>query len=373
MRAAGRLIAVQAERATTANVSLPAAYRRLGRHVYGVGSFRPDFPDRFRTLEGLAAKLRSVDRDAGVSTSIGIGGKAKAIAGSAKATAARKLLERQYGRELAALGAAAYEKHGGQAGPPEIVRTISEVRGRLESLDVETATLLAAGGGRVLTPKRIAICGAAAAFLSLFVLPAVLFTGPRASADGDTTTGDVSASEHVGRPAADAEPAGTDRRSVAAVDAAWGDLVKIASLQSDSERLVVERQIRPMFQRGMNWEVIDAAATSNLSSGTRAAYRDWRSAVMRTEPRRYSVDQVARRTPKKHPYSEPSVLLAKVDFLNTASNIGPGEHHVATVVVEMVEVEGTGWNSVARVAEPNLSEDSLRALAGWRQAILNAM
>jgi hypothetical protein len=42
-KAAGQLAAKQAERAKLTQITLPNAYRPLGKHIHGAGSFRADF------------------------------------------------------------------------------------------------------------------------------------------------------------------------------------------------------------------------------------------------------------------------------------------------------------------------------------------
>jgi hypothetical protein len=179
-KAAGRLVAKQTERTKLANVTLPAAYRELGRHVYPNGQFREEFSTEFQSIDDLERKLQEVEASAKQSGQPqGAGGKAKALAGSAKAAANRKVLEQKRGQAFAALGKAVFEKHGQQAGPEELVGQVANLRSRLELLDSEIAELSQAGQGQVVTPKRIAIGGIAVAALLLLLVLKSLFLPAR--------------------------------------------------------------------------------------------------------------------------------------------------------------------------------------------------
>jgi hypothetical protein len=173
-KAAGRLVALQAERTKLANVTLPAVYRELGRHVHSGGQFREELSEQHQAIDDLARKLQEIGASrASTENMQGAGGKAKALAGSAKAAANRKLLEQKRGQAFVMLGKAAYDVHGQKAGPEELVGKVAEHRSRLDSLDAEIAELSYAGSKQVFTPKRIIAAGIGVPLLALGVF--VLF------------------------------------------------------------------------------------------------------------------------------------------------------------------------------------------------------
>jgi molecular chaperone DnaK len=182
-QSAAQLVKKQAERTQLANVTLPATFRELGRHIYTNGQFREEYSEQYDSIGDLERKLQQLPTFAAPAEEAQrAGGKVKGLAGSVTAAADRKVLEHKRRKAFAILGKAAYEQHGEHAGEAELVSKISECRSQIESLKAEIAELSEMGKGQLITPKRITIT--AAVVLVLFVLVAFrwAFPGPYTAA-----------------------------------------------------------------------------------------------------------------------------------------------------------------------------------------------
>jgi len=160
LKAAGQLVAKQTERTKLNNVDLPAAYRKLGQHVYRGKQSRDALPEQFDKIDDLEKRLSEIEATATTEkTAEGIG-KLKTIARTAKATARTKMLQQKRSKGFAVLGKAAYERYGTKAGPEELLAEITTLRSRLEAIDAEIAELSQAQSGGLFAPKRLAIAAA---------------------------------------------------------------------------------------------------------------------------------------------------------------------------------------------------------------------
>jgi hypothetical protein len=98
-------------------LTLPAAYRSLGKHIYMSGAFREEFPNFYKTLDELTAQLKAlVDQPSSRPAAEGI---------VAKEMAQAKALDLQGKQVLAQFGEAVYRKHGDQSGSAELMRRVS--------------------------------------------------------------------------------------------------------------------------------------------------------------------------------------------------------------------------------------------------------
>ena len=131
-KAAGQLAAKQAERAKLTKITLPNAYRPLGKYIHGAGSFRADFRDIYARIDTLLTEISVLSADKPKVQ--GFAKKAKAAAKAAKDKTQIKALHIMVNRAYTELGKAAFEKHGDKSGPTEIVKPILDCRGRLEEL-----------------------------------------------------------------------------------------------------------------------------------------------------------------------------------------------------------------------------------------------
>jgi hypothetical protein len=134
-KAAGQLAAKQAERAKLTQIALPNAYRPLGKHIHGAGSFRADFQDIYARIDTLLTEISILSAEKPKVQ--GFAEKAKAVAKAAKDKTQIKALNIMVNRACTELGKAAFEKHGDKSGPAELVRPILDCRGRLEELAAE--------------------------------------------------------------------------------------------------------------------------------------------------------------------------------------------------------------------------------------------
>ena len=63
-KAVAQLVAKQAERTKLVNVTLPAAYQALGRHIHKEGRFRDEFPEVYKKIDGLLAQIAALQTQA---------------------------------------------------------------------------------------------------------------------------------------------------------------------------------------------------------------------------------------------------------------------------------------------------------------------
>ena len=159
-KAAGQLVSKQAEKTKLTTMTLPAAFRELGRHVFDEGRLRSDLTSNFEEIDRLNSELAQlVEKPADADAPQAISEKARAMAGSAKRTAQRKVIEQKLAPAYAGLGKTAFEQHGEACGPGNLVSNVVDNQARLGTLDAEISELSEMGKGQVVTPKRIAIGG----------------------------------------------------------------------------------------------------------------------------------------------------------------------------------------------------------------------
>lgn len=176
-KAAGEVVAKLTERSKLTMFTLPNAYRALGKHVYGAGSFRAEFTDLYGRVDtGLAEIVKLSARPTMVE---GLAVKAKAVAKAATNKTHAQVLQLKVNRAFTELGKAAFDKHGDKSGPAGLTNPILDCFSRLETLAAEIAELSKAEPGTVVTPKRIAIGGLAFAALLLLLVVKMTFLGSR--------------------------------------------------------------------------------------------------------------------------------------------------------------------------------------------------
>jgi hypothetical protein len=154
-KAAAQLVAKQAERTKLSNVTLPGAFRALGAHVYGDGTFRADFADIYQRLDGHLAQIKTLQTPSVKAE--GFAQKAKAVAKAANDTVHAQALKLKVNHAYADLGKAAYDSHGEQSGPTELVAPIVSAKARLAALDSNIRQLSESPPGQLLSLKRLAI------------------------------------------------------------------------------------------------------------------------------------------------------------------------------------------------------------------------
>lgn len=177
-KAAGLLIAKQTERTKLLNVTLPHHYHCLGKHLFGSRQYADEFATLHQNIDALLGQIKTLEtRSANEPKAEGIAAKAKAAAKAAQDAVQAKTLKMKLGHALAELGKAAFEKHGEESGPEDLIRPIANAKSRAEQLATEMAQLSKAPAGQVLTPKRIAIGAFAVACLLLLLVGKSMFFG----------------------------------------------------------------------------------------------------------------------------------------------------------------------------------------------------
>jgi hypothetical protein len=137
-KAAARYVARQAERTKLVNMTLPAAYLALGRHIYSSGRSQTEFPDLHQKVAAFSGEIEGIEAKAAAQPKAeGFIAKAKAAARAAQDMVQIQSLRVKGNRALTDLGKAAFEKIGPAAGPDELVRPIAEARDRVAALDAE--------------------------------------------------------------------------------------------------------------------------------------------------------------------------------------------------------------------------------------------
>ena len=171
LKAAGQLTAKHAQRTKLTNVTLPNAYRALGKHVHANGVHRTELAEAYQQLDDVLAQVQSIkDQAAARPKAEGFAAKAGAAAISVKEAAQVKALELKVRHALTRLGEAAFEKHGDESGPEELAEPIAKANAQLEALAADIATLSQMNSSQFLTPKRIALGGVVLAALLLVVV-----------------------------------------------------------------------------------------------------------------------------------------------------------------------------------------------------------
>ena len=177
-KAAAQLVAKQAERTKLVNVTLPAMYLALGRHIHKEGCFRDEFPEVYKKIDGLLAQIAALQPHAANAAKVeGLSAKAKAAAKATSDMAQTQAVKLKLNHALTELGKAVFEKHAEQSAPAEVVGPIVNCRARIKKLDAEIADLSKAQIGQILTPKRIVFAGGVISVLLLLFLGKWMFFG----------------------------------------------------------------------------------------------------------------------------------------------------------------------------------------------------
>lgn len=167
--AAASLGARQAEKTTVATISLPNLYRSLGKEAHRRGAFRDSFPRLHAQLDELTRVGESLRNEAATKPLNDLIASAEATIRRATNLAKGKSLEVRARSIREDLGRAVFERDTTDAALPEWTKPIAECRSRLDMLDLDIKKIGEAEWGWLLTPKRVAIVGVAAAIM-LFIL-----------------------------------------------------------------------------------------------------------------------------------------------------------------------------------------------------------
>jgi hypothetical protein len=181
-KAAGQLIAKQAERTKLQTISLPNAFNALGKNIFSAGKFREELKVAYATLDANLNAIKQLKAQAAAQPKAeNLTDKAKAAARATTDMAQVKVLQTKASHALTDLGRTAFERFRERAGPPELIQPIMAGCTRREVLDEAIAKLSQSKPGQIVTPKRLAfgVCAAAVLFVATFTYRA-LFVGGRA-------------------------------------------------------------------------------------------------------------------------------------------------------------------------------------------------
>jgi len=185
LKAAGQYALKQAEKKKLETITLPSAYRALGKHLYSSGTFKDEFPAEFAAVSGFAKQIKDIQEHSGLRPAAeGMADKAKAAAVGAKEAAQTKGLQIQISQACGRLGSAVYGKHAESSGSTELVTPIANALSRITTLDSEIQQLSKVAVGNLLTPKRIVIAGLTVVVAMVAIVALLLWAGHKAGGFG---------------------------------------------------------------------------------------------------------------------------------------------------------------------------------------------
>ena len=148
-KAATKAAALATEKTKLSTVTLPAAYAALGKDCFQAKRWDTDFPEAYKELADLVRQLQESKRKATETVSgTGLADKAKSVASKGVEFAKSQQLSLQINTALARLGKSAYEKHGDEAGPSDLVGPIKPLLVRLGELNTEVGQQVSKAGGK---------------------------------------------------------------------------------------------------------------------------------------------------------------------------------------------------------------------------------
>jgi len=179
--AAAKLVAMQAERTKNTSVTLPAAYRALGKDCLQQKRHLDCVSELTAQLRSVLAEIKQLAETAAAQDSPqSFTDKAKAVGKQALDLARTKQLGMKRDSIIAGVGKAIYEQHSAGSGPIELVSPIQKSCARIAELDMEIGQQSQVGTGSALTPKRMLVgVGVALVLVSIYVV------SPRTSGDVD--------------------------------------------------------------------------------------------------------------------------------------------------------------------------------------------
>ena len=154
--AATKLVALQAERTKLNTLTLPAAYRALGKDCLQQKRHLDCVPELMSQLRSVLAEIKQLSEMATTQDAPkSFTDKAKAAGKQALDVARTKQLGMKRDSIIAGVGKGIYEQHSAGSGPIELVAPIQKSLARIAQLDAEIGQQSQIGKGSVLTPKRM--------------------------------------------------------------------------------------------------------------------------------------------------------------------------------------------------------------------------
>ena len=193
---ASRLVARKTERTKLVYMTLPAAYRALGKYCFEKEHHRSVCEDYFLKAEQInseLAKLKDLPTNESASKSISHNGKStvKRFTNMAQS----KTLSVKLGAVFAEIGKAVFDHFPEESEPEEFKTPLRDGLSRLNILDKELADLSEVGNGSWITPKRLVF-----AVAGLLVVLLIGMLGERKDSDSVSSMDNHSeqASQHSG-------------------------------------------------------------------------------------------------------------------------------------------------------------------------------
>jgi hypothetical protein len=183
--AATKLVGLQAERTKLTTITLPAAYRALGKDCIQQKRHLDSVKEMIEQLRAITAELSSLaEPPKADSSQQSLTEKAKAAGKQAVDLARKKQLEMKRESLCGSIGKAIYDNHKESSSSKELVSPIQAALNRITDLDSEIASLSEIGKGSWITPKRIL---AAAAAVLLLLTISLLSSGKASTQSGSST------------------------------------------------------------------------------------------------------------------------------------------------------------------------------------------
>ena len=177
--AATKLVALQTERTKLNTLTLPAAYRALGKDCLQQKRHLDCVPELTSQLRSVLAEIKQLAETAAAQVSPrSLTDKAKAAGKYAVDAARQKQLGMKRDSLIASIGKAIYDKHLDAGGPIELVEPIASSIARIAQIDTEIGQQSQVGKGSFVTPKRMLV--GVGLILALFTAYLVV---PRTSGD----------------------------------------------------------------------------------------------------------------------------------------------------------------------------------------------
>ncbi len=169
--AAAKLVVLQTERTKLTTMTLPAAYRALGKDCVQQKRHLESVPELMQQLRSVMGDLKALSEAATAQPAAqSLTDKAKAAGKQATDLARQKQLGMKRDALIADIGKAIHDQQGDASGQTELVAPIRDALTRLFEVDADISRLSEIGKGSFLTPKRLLIGGGIAAVLLVGVM-----------------------------------------------------------------------------------------------------------------------------------------------------------------------------------------------------------
>lgn len=159
--AATKLVGLQAERTKLTTITLPAAYRALGKDCIQQKRHLDGAKEMIEQLQTVVSEIKTLSEASNSQTSSqSLTDKAKAAGKQALDLARKKQLEMKRESLCGDIGKAIYKIHSESSGAKEVISPIQVALNRVSELDSEIAKLSGIGKGTWITPKRLLVTAA---------------------------------------------------------------------------------------------------------------------------------------------------------------------------------------------------------------------